>query len=315
MNIVTNILLSGVFLMILIYSAKIVEHSFVQFGKMYRINEFFLGFVVLGVVTTLPEISIAIFSSEHHPELSAGNLIGATTVILTFIIGLSAIKYKVLKFQSSFTAKEIIGGIGTIFFMIFALLDGYLSYVEGGLLILAYVSYLVFLNRKMWKLGRQVLYLSLDETPIYRLILMALIGIAALLFSSSQIVNNLEVIVDSLGISGTFVGLVLLSIGTNLPEVTILLTAKGNSEEELALGNFFGSACVNVGVLGLLGIMANGFAIADLSTLLLGLFFLFFALVLFIVFMLSDRSLNKREGILLVSVYVAMIVSQIILFI
>jgi cation:H+ antiporter len=313
MNIALNILLCGIFLIVLIYSAKLVEHSFVQIGKIFRINEFFLEFVVLGIVTTLPEISIAIFSSEHHPEISAGNLIGATTVILTLIIGLSAIKYKVIKFQSSFTAKEIVGGIATIFVAVFALVDGGLSYVEGIILILTYVGYLVFLNRKMWKLGRQVLYLTLDNTSIYRLIIVSIIGAFMLLFSSSQIVNNLEVIVESLGISGTFVGLVLLSMGTNLPEITILMTAKGGSEEELALGNFFGSACVNVGVLGLLALISNGFQIQDASTMLLGLFFLFFALILFIFFILSERSINKKEGILLVTIYVAMIISQIIL--
>jgi cation:H+ antiporter len=312
MNISVNILLCGAFLIILIYSAKLVEHSFVEIGKIFRINEFFLGFVVLGIVTSLPEISIAIFSSEHHPEISAGNLIGATTVILTLIIGLTAIKYKVIKFQSSFTAKEIVGGIGTIFVAIFTLVDGYLSYTEGIILFLTYVGYLVFLNQKMWKLGRQVLYLTLD-TSIYKLIIVSIIGAFMLLFSSSQIVNNLEVIVESIGISGTFVGLVLLSIGTNLPEITILLTAKGGSEEELALGNFFGSACVNVGVLGLLGLISNGFQIQDASALILGLFFLFFALILFIFFVLTERTINKREGMLLVSIYVAMIISQIIL--
>jgi cation:H+ antiporter len=312
MNIAVNILLCGAFLIILIYSAKLVEHSFVEIGKIFRINEFFLGFVVLGIVTSLPEISIAIFSSEHHPEISAGNLIGATTVILTLIIGLTAIKYKVIKFQSSFTAKEIVGGIGTIFVAIFTLVDGYLSYTEGIILFLTYVGYLVFLNQKMWKLGRQVLYLTLD-TSIYKLIIVSIIGAFMLLFSSSQIVNNLEVIVESIGISGTFVGLVLLSIGTNLPEITILLTAKGGSEEELALGNFFGSACVNVGVLGLLGLISNGFQIQDASALILGLFFLFFALILFIFFVLTERTVNKREGMLLVSIYVAMIISQIIL--
>jgi cation:H+ antiporter len=231
---------------------------------------------------------------------------------LTLIIGLTAIKYKVIKFQSSFTAKEIVGGIGTIFVAIFTLVDSYLSYTEGIILFLTYVGYLVFLNQKMWKLGRQVLYLTLD-TSIYKLIIVSIIGAFMLLFSSSQIVNNLEVIVESIGISGTFVGLVLLSIGTNLPEITILLTAKGGSEEELALGNFFGSACVNVGVLGLLGLISNGFQIQDASALILGLFFLFFALILFIFFVLTERTINKREGMLLVSIYVAMIISQIIL--
>lgn len=311
MNIAGNIILSGLFLILLIYSAKLVENSFVKFGQMFRINEFFLGFVVLGIITSLPEISIAVFSSDHHPEISVGNLVGASTVILALIIGLSAVKYKLIKFQSSFSAMEILGGIATMFVMVFTLLDGYLGVFEGVLLILSYFAYLVFLNRKMWKLGRQVFYLTLENTSIYKLIVLVIAGIFLLLFSSNQIVNNLEIIVDALGISGTFVGLVLLSIGTNLPEITILLTAKKGSEEELALGNFFGSACVNVGILGLLALLANGVLIADTTALLIGIFFLFFALALFIFFMLSERSLNRTEGILLVTVYVAMIISQI----
>ena len=146
------------------------------------------------------------------------------------------------------------------------------------------------------------------------------IGISSLtrrFFSTtySQIVQNLESIVDGFGISGTFVGLVLLSLGTNLPELTILFTAKAGEEESLALGNFFGSACINVGILGTLAIISDGVLLSDITTLTIGLFFLFFALLMFVVFSLSERSLNRREGVLMVSVYAAMLISQIIVLI
>ncbi len=310
-----NILLSFVFLGILIFSAKLVESAFVELGRTFRINEFFLGFVVLGLITSLPEISIAIFSSEHHPEISAGNLIGATTIILTLVIGLSAIKYKKIAFEKDFSTRESLGGIFIISLGLLALVDRNLAVYEGIGLILAYLGYVILINRKMWTTGRKVFFLTLDNSSMYKSIILVVVGIFLLLFSSNQIVNNLEAIVDGFGISGTFVGLVLLSLGTNLPELTILFTAKPGEEESLALGNFFGSACINVAILGTLAIISNGVLLTDITTLTIGLFFLFFALIMFVVFSLSERNLSRREGVLMVSIYVAMVISQIIVLI
>ncbi len=307
-----NIILALVSLGVLVYSAKLVEVAFVHLGRVFRINEFFLGFVVLAVVTSLPEISIAIFSSDHHPEISVGNLIGATTVILTLIIGLSAVKYGRVPFDKQFSAKEALGGVFIILLAVTALIDRNLAIFEGIILLTGYFTYVAIINRKMWTQGRQVFFLTLDNTSIYRNMFWVLLGIFLLLFSSSQIVSNLEIIVEGFGISGTFVGMILLSLGTNLPELTILMTANGNDEQNLALGNFFGSACINVAILGTLAVMANGVLVTDAVTLLIGIFFLVFALILFVFFSLSERSLDKKEGILLVAVYVAMVISQII---
>ncbi len=215
---IANILLSLLFLGVLIFAAKLVESAFVDLGRLFRINEFFLGFVVLGLITSLPEISIAIFSSEHHPEISVGNLIGATTIILTLIIGLSAVKYKRIPFEKDFSTRESLGGIFIILLAVLALADRNLAVYEGIGLVLVYLGYIILLNRKIWTTESRMFFLRLDNSSLYKSIISVVVGIFLLLFSSSQIVQNLESIVDGFGISGTFVGLVLLSLGTNLPD-------------------------------------------------------------------------------------------------
>lgn len=296
----------------LVTSARIIETSFVEFAHKFKINEFFLGFVVLGLVTSLPEISVAIFSSSKNPELSTGNLIGATTVILTLIIGISAIKYRNLSFESKFAEKEVIFGIFVLSAMVLAVIDQRLVLIEGIILLAAYCAYIFYLNRKLNSKKDKVFFLNISTKKTSNVLLRIIIGIVVLLISSSYAVDLSQQLALSLGVSESFVGIILLAIGTNLPEITILLTSKTAEQENLALGNFFGSACVNTGVLGMLAILSNGFELQDFPSIIIGIVILVFALVLFAIFSWTGRKIDRVEGILLITLYIALLLAELL---
>ena len=62
-----------------------------------------------------------------------------------------------------------------------------------------------------------------------------------------------------LGITSAFVGLVIVSVGTSLPELATALAAARRNETDLVLGNLIGSNLFNtLAVLGLAGLVGPG---------------------------------------------------------
>jgi cation:H+ antiporter len=298
---------------ILVFSAKLVESAFVHVSHKLKINEFFLGFVVLGIITSLPEITIAALSSIEIPQLSLGNLIGATIVVLCLILGMSAVKYKEISFKGRFSEKEVFYGLITFAVMIIVLLDANITIIDSFILLGAYSLFVFHLYRKFGtKRAAQKLFLKLENANPIKIFLTGVVGIVALLISSSFIVSTAEQIANNLGIAASLIGIIFLAIGTNLPEITILIISKNREEEDLAIGNFFGSACVNVAILGLLGLTSQGFVITSFSTIIISMVILTLAVVFFAIFSWTGRKLSWREGILLVSLYVSFVIAELI---
>lgn len=312
MNLFLEILKLVVFLSILVFSARLIEKTFVHISHKVKVNEFFLGFAVLGVITTLPEISIVLFSSQTNPELSLGNLYGGTIIMLTLIIGISAIKFKNIKFAGGFAEGEVLLGVLLLASSIIPVLDNNFTFIEGILGIAAYISYIIFLYFVFKKKTPARLYTFIDSTKLTKLMVGSIIGIFGLMISSSLTVVTAENIANMLNVSDVFIGLFVLGLGTNLPEITIMITSKGGQEQSLALGNFFGSACVNVGVLGMLAIISGGFSITGIESLLISLTILVLTLFLFSIFSWTGRKLDRTEGVVLVALYIALIVAEVL---
>lgn len=305
-------LLLGALLAVLVTSAKLVESSFIKISSRFRVNEFLLGFFVLAIVTSLPEISIALVSSNEVPELSLGNLIGATIVILTLILGISAIKYKGIEFKGKFSEKDVIVGMATILLMVVLIADGNVTVLDGAIMIGAYGVFIYHLYRNFTNTEQPALYLNLDMKNPIKFFAIGVLGALGIIISSFYVVSTSVDIANILGVSETFIGILVLAVGTNLPELTILLTSKNLEEETLAVGGFFGSACINVAIIGLLAVTSRGFQLESMLGIASGLVILVFAIVLFIILSWTGKKLSRTEGMLMIAVYIAFAITELL---
>lgn len=309
------LLIIGILLLTLIKSAQMVEGAFILIARKSRISEFIIGFVVLGIVTSLPELSIAVASSQEIPQLSIGNIIGATAVLLTLVIGLNAIKFKNLSFKGRFAEKELLIGIFSVFLMLLSIMDSYISVVEGLFMILIYLVYVIYLN---YKFSQKVdLKKSMiNVMKIYSAVGSAILGIVFLIVASIFIVEAASSLAFNLNISPALLGIFLLGFGTNVPELTILLTSKvKTNEQKLTSGNVFGSLFLNPGTVGLLAVLAGGVQIFDLAAIIPAIVICFIALGFFALFSYTGRTLSKNEGIILIAVFASLIITELILLI
>lgn len=303
-----------ILIFILVKSADLVEDSFVLLAKKIGVSEFVLGFVLLSAISSLPEISIAISSNDVVPELSVGNLFGATLILLSLVAGLSAIKFKNISFRGKFNETEVLIALLIIALMIFTALDATFSLLEGVGLVFMYFLYVFQLSIRFKNLSEQKEQ-KVQAKKLFRLLIKSAIGVFGILASAALIVDTVISIGNILMVSEALLGLLVLAVGTNLPELTMLIRAKHDSQQNLAFGNIMGSAAINTLILGCLIILSQGFrlAIVDVIALTPVMVILSITILAFVFFSWTGRKLTRSEGVLLISCYISLIIAELLI--
>jgi len=135
-----------------------------------------------------------------------------------------------------------------------------------------------------------------------------IVGIIALKFGADFVVDNAVNIAEIIGISEKIIGVTIIAIGTSLPELVASITAVMKGENDMAVGNIVGSNIFNI--LLILGVSS---AISPINYALSYNFDMIFLVVTCILMALfpyigkSGRALDRAEGIIFVTMYLAYI--------
>jgi cation:H+ antiporter len=312
LNILFYVLLLLLSLFILGKSASFLITAITRIGFFLRLSQFLTGFILLGVATSTPEISVAINSTlSQNPQLSLGNLIGANVVLLTLISGIAAILAKGVEIKKDLSNPGRLFQIGLLISApLPLLLDSYLSRLDGVFLLFLYVIYIYYIYRQRPNqsppLTEQLLNYKIINT-----LLLALTGIIGLFLSSKAVVFSSLKIAEFFNAPVLIVGLLILSVGTNLPEITITFTAIKKHHANLVLGDVLGSASTNTLIIAILAII-HPFGISSFSAYETSSVFLIITLIAFYVMTHTKNRLSPVEGYVLLCIYVAFLTSEIV---
>ena len=136
-----------------------------------------------------------------------------------------------------------------------------------------------------------------------------IISVSILLVSSRLMVYSALEITDALLLTPTFVGVILVSLGTTLPELSVELRAVKQKEYALAMGDLFGSSVTNVTlVLGVASIL-NPVNI-DVTPLFTLLPFLFGGILIAWYSFSRYGKIDRRTGIILLALYFVFLLEE-----
>jgi len=139
-----------------------------------------------------------------------------------------------------------------------------------------------------------------------------LIGLVLIFFVSDFIVERTMEFSEILKISPFVISVVVLSIGTNLPELFIAVRSLKSNNKDIAFGDYIGSATANTLIFGVM-VMINGGAIIIPNHFIQRFIFIFIGLVLFYFFARSKNRLSRKEAVILLLLYLCFIGVELIL--
>lgn len=286
------------------------------------ISSLVIGLTVVAFGTSVPELVINVFSAiEGKTDIALGNIIGSNIVNILLILGLTAIIFP-LDVKFSTTWKEIPFSLFAVLLLFIltndVLIDGtresFLSRSDGIILFaffgifLYYVVEMAMRHREEISLEEPKEKKEEKEYKWYHMTLLIVAGLVMLFFGGRWVVGGAVDIAKALGLSEFVCSVVILAVGSSLPELVTSLVAAYKKEPDLSVGNIIGSNIFNIfWILGITAIIRP--VPVTLGLNIHTIFLMVITLYLFLFMFVGKKyKLERWQGILFMIMYMLYIV-------
>jgi cation:H+ antiporter len=288
-----------------------------QLASRLGVPPMIVGLTIVGFGTSSPELVVNIIGGlEGETALAFGNVVGSNISNLALVLGAAAFLQKI-EIHGSVIRRElpllllvttvmtvmaldnVLGGaaavIGTSDAVVLILMFGIFVYITVQDIMLA---------RSKDRLLDEVAEYPLVRIELGKRFLWAsiIVGFVLLFIGGEMTVRYSVAFASSIGIPSDVIGLVIVAVGTSLPELVTSIMAAWRNESDLALGNILGSNVFNSLIVLPVSALISDVAIPDggvgdlIASWLL-------AAVLVPIFYFGRRTLGRATGSLLLLAY------------
>lgn len=285
---------------LLIKGADFFVEGSAGIAKIFKVPSVIIGLTIVAMGTSAPEASVSITAGlAGSNELALSNIIGSNIFNLLMVVGICAF-VRSISGEKGIVNRDLPFNLIITVLLLILLLDGKIGRIDGAILLLVMVCYMVLLVKNAMKnRGENG---STHKLPLWQCILYIIGGLAAVIWGGDLVVNSASKIALALGMSQNLVGLTIVAIGTSLPELVTSIIATGKGEHELALGNAVGSCVFNIlFILGMSSVLSpigvNGENLIDISVLI-------FVSLFFVLLCKKKENLRRIDGAVCILMYV-----------
>lgn len=303
-----QLLVFSLSIFLLAKSSEVVITSCVEIADITNIGKLAIGAVILSVATGLPEMAVSFSAiASGNPEISIGNILGSNITNLGLVLAIPAIMSPIKIEKDTFERLPNILFMSSMIPLLFLTMEE-IAPMVGVLLIGAFIYFVMYSFKKKISFKfpdkkRGLLETLMLPTEFYKACMAMIAGLVVVMLSSTFVVSSSSDISSMIGIEESVIGATIIAIGTSLPELSVSLTAIKSKHNELAIGNAIGSCLINITlILGVISIIStSAIPLKIFSTLL---FFVIGITLIAWYFFTTGRTLDRKEGIMLLLVYV-----------
>ncbi|MFH0737093.1 MAG: sodium:calcium antiporter [Candidatus Micrarchaeota archaeon] len=235
---------------VLARASSLVVDNIVKLSRFFNISQVAIGFLLLAVSTSLPELSVSVASSSlGEGAIAAGNVFGSNIANILLILGTGAFLYG---FRISPANLKDIGLVLllTTLISIYIIFNSSveqraLGFPEGLILLSVYGLYVWHtLGKKRVEDGNR--NGKVAKKDALTALLLFVFGIVLVIASSGFVVSSAVVLAREIGVAESFIGATLIAVGTSLPEFSVDLQAIRKKHYGIALGDAIGSNMANL---------------------------------------------------------------------
>ena len=248
-------------LALLIFGGEGLVRGSVSVARKMNISELVIGLTLVGFGTSMPEMVTSLRAIESGAVgISIGNVIGSNVANILLVLGLAALIRPILTNPRALQrdAAVVVAATAAVCALIY--FDAF-SRVTGFLMLFALVAYIAF---SLWadqkgdtpaaEMHAEESELVAAEFGVIKGLVIAVIGLAGIIYGASLLVDGAVGIARAIGVSEAVIGMSIVAIGTSLPELATSVIAATRGRADVALGNVIGSNIFNI--LGILGVTA-----------------------------------------------------------
>lgn len=301
-------------LVLLVAGGEFLVRASVGLSFKLSISKMVIGLTVVSFATSAPELLVSVNAAlNDSPAIAINNVIGSNIANIGLVLGITAIIGPIAVNNTFYKLTWPVLAIFSLLIYYFLWNDNLLSRLEGIILLIGLIVFLVVLIRSAKKNTEEVDIEEVNEavaTVSYlKIFIWLLIGGAALYFGSEFLVKGAKAFALQMGVEEGVIAITMIAIGTSVPELAASIIAAMKKEKAISLGNLIGSNIFNIGsVLGLTSIITE-IPVVEPQLLVRDIFWMLgFAFVLYpLAFIPKKFGIERYEGVLLFLSYILFI--------
>ena len=293
-------LLAGFIL--LMWSADTFTDNGAKIARIFNISPLVIGLLIFGFGTSAPEMLVSgLAAYDGHPEMSIGNAFGSNILNIGLVLGVTAIILPITV-EKSVLKKEWLFLFLSTLIAGFLLLDGFLSFTDGLVLLCLLLLFLINVFRESKK-GNTINTDNFENNSQNkdkgRTWLLLIVSLVILVSSARLVVWGGTSLAESFGVSELIIGLTVVALGTSLPELAVSISSALKKQHQMVIGNIIGSNLFNtLGVLAIPGLILP----FQIPTEVMSRDYLFMLMFTLLIVILSMRlKISRFGGIILLT--------------
>lgn len=224
----------------------------VRVARRLNMPELIIGLTIVAFGTSMPELCVSMASALNGTaDMAVGNVVGSNVFNALLIVGVCAMIQPMAVSVGTIRRDLPFAFVATLL-LIYTLVDGTLSTVEGIVMLVLFVAYIIYtMRRSVKEMGDTKIeavennhtgILHIYDFPLFTIPL----GLAELVLGSHVFVTHATLLAQSLAVSEAVIGITILGAGTSLPEFATSVVAALKGRTSMALGNVIGSCVFNI---------------------------------------------------------------------
>ena len=243
--------------LLLMWSADAFTDNGAKIARIFNISPLVIGLLVFGFGTSAPEMLVSgLAAYDGIPEMSIGNAFGSNIFNIGLVLGVTAIILPITV-EKSVLKKEWLFLFLSTLIVGFLLLDGFLSFTDGLILLSLLLLFLINVFRESKKgspIDTDILEINSQNQDKGRTWLLLIVSLIILVSSAKLVVWGGVSIAEFFEIDKLIIGLTVVALGTSLPELAVSISSALKKQHQMVIGNIIGSNLFNT--LGVLAIPA-----------------------------------------------------------
>lgn len=294
-------------LVLLVVGGEFLVRSSVALSFKLNISKLVIGMTVVSFATSAPELLVSLNAALNgSPAIAINNVVGSNIANIGLVLGITAILGPIAVDRSFYKLNWPAMMLFSIALYYFLINDNTLTPIEGGILFVSLITFLIILIKKSRK-DKVIEDVddALAKVSNFKITIWLLIGAVALYFGSEWLVNGAKELAITLGVSDAVIAATVIAIGTSVPELAASVIAVAKQEKALSIGNLIGSNIFNIGsVLGLTAIIKT-IPVTEAQIVNNDIFWMlgFAAVLIPLIFIPKQYQISRYKGMLLVAAY------------
>lgn len=245
---------------LLMFGGESLVQGATRISQSLNVSPLVVGFTVVAIGTSLPELAVAIEAIESEaPNIAVGGVLGSNVANVMLVLGAAAVLGARSDSEIGVSRDALAVVVATLFMAIFV----YFGEVPllGGVTMLTCLVCYYYYTYSIAIAGEDAYEFEDSWLPnkMSLAIPACAVGGVMIWYGAELLVTGSTNIAETFGVSEAVIGLTMVALGTSLPELAVTLVAGLRGQAGVAVGNVLGSNVMNImGIIGIASIFGNG---------------------------------------------------------